>query len=485
VTPRQRFSSISAPAKSSDVGRRKAAGTLGDDERATAAVARLERLPIFGFHLRLAALLGTGTLLDSFDALAIAVTLPVIVSSFDLDVGSVGWLISAAYAGQLLGSVLFGWLAERAGRRTAYIGSLVVMGVFSLAAAVSWSAGSLGVARVLTGIGLGGEVPIAAALFSEYAQARRRGLLTMLWETSYIWGFLVTPLVALGLISALGPEAGWRTVFALGGLSLIAALAALRWLPESVRWLVRSNRLDEAERTLVAIEDEATDEGRTLPDTQVQPPPDIAPTRWREPLGAAYRGRTLLIWTLTFTDFFATYGIAVWLPTLYVTLGGLPPTASLALTAITGVLQLIAAYLFATTVDRFGRRPWFVFGLSLAAVSAGAGLIASSLGLTAWPTLFAVGAGTLFGLTPVSMGVFLYAGELYPTRMRAWGTALAGGWIRIAAFVAPLAVAGVLGAGWGIQGVFVMFAIATSAGAVVMLARGPETRQRVLEELAA
>jgi hypothetical protein len=91
------------------------------------------------------------------------------------------------------------------------------MGVFSLAAALTWSAGSLGVTRVLTGIGLGGEVPIAAALFSEYVQARRRGLITMLWETSFIWGFLVTPLVALGLISALGA-----------------------WLPESIRGQVRS-----------------------------------------------------------------------------------------------------------------------------------------------------------------------------------------------------------------------------------------------------
>lgn len=474
---------MSGAIASADDGR-ASAGAPDAEARTTNLVARLERVPVFGFHLRLATLLGVGTLLDSFDALAIAVTLPVIVSSFDLDVGSVGWLISAAYAGQLLGSVLFGWLAERAGRKTAYLGSLVVMGLFSLAAALTWSAGSLAVARVLTGIGLGGEVPIAAALFSEYVQARRRGLLTMLWETSFIWGFLVTPLVALGLIELLGPENGWRTVFALGVLSLIAALAALRWLPESIRWLVRSGRLDAAERTLAAIEAEASEKGVILEAPRSQPQPDVAQTRWREPLEAAYRGRTLLVWTLTFADFFAVYGIAVWLPTLYVTLGGLPPPASLALTVVTGALQLAAAYLFAGTVDRFGRRRWFVFGLSLAAVAAGAGVAASVLGLTGWPTLFAVGALMLFGLTPVSMGVFLYAGELYPTRMRAWGTALAGGWIRIAAFLAPLAVAAVLGAGWGIQGVFFLFAVASSVGAAVMVMRGPETRQRVLEELA-
>jgi MFS transporter, putative metabolite:H+ symporter len=452
---------------------------------ATALVARLERLPVFRFHLRLAGLLGAGTLIDSFDALAIAVALPVIVASFDLDVGAVGWLISAAYAGQLVGSVLFGWLAEQAGRRTAYIGSLALMGTFSLAAALTWSAGSLAVARVLTGIGLGGEVPIAAALFSEYVQAPRRGFVTMLWETSFIWGFLVTPLIALGLISALGAEAGWRMLFALGGLSLVAALAAVRWLPESIRWQVRTGRLPEADRTRAEIEAEASRCGIGLEPPPSLPQPDIAPTRWREPLEAAYRGRTLLIWTFTFATFFAVYGIAVWLPTLYVTLGGLPADAALALTTISGGLQLASAYLFACTVDRVGRRRWFASGLLLAAVAAVAGVAATAVGLVSWPTLFAVGGTMLIGLTPVSMGVFLYAGEMYPTRMRAWGTALAGGLIRIAAFLAPLAVAAVLAAGWGIGGVFLMFAAATSVGAAVVLARAPETRQRVLEEIAA
>jgi putative MFS transporter len=423
-------------------------------------------------------------LLDSFDSLAIAVTLPVIVTTFGMDLGSVGWLISAAYAGQLVGSVLFGWLAERAGRRAAYIGSLVVMGIFSLAAAVSWDAGALGAARVLTGIGLGGEVPIAAALFSEYVQARRRGLLTMLWETSFIWGFLLTPLVALGLISLLGPEAGWRATFAVGGMSLLAAAAAARWLPESARWLAASGQLTRAERTVAAIETAAVSRGLTLPPVTAQPPADTRSTRWREPFDRSYRGRTALIWTLTFTNFFATYGIAVWLPTLYVTIGGLPASASLGLASVTGLLQLASAHLFAATVDRVGRRPWFVFGFSLAAVSALSGVVATVTGLTGWPTLLGVGAGMLIGLTPVSMGVFLYAGELYPTRMRAWGTALAGAWIRIAAFSAPLAVAAVLEI-WGIQGVFAMFAIAASAGAALVFAGGPETRQRVLEELAA
>jgi MFS transporter, putative metabolite:H+ symporter len=444
----------------------------------------LERVPIFRFHVRLAAILGSGTFMDSFDALAIAVTLPIIVSSFALSTGDIGLLISAAYVGQLVGSLLFGWIAEQAGRRPAVIGTFVVMGVFSLAAAASWDAGSLALARVLTGIGLGGEVPVAAALFNEFVGARRRGLITMAYESTFVWGFLITPLVGLALVSALGPEVGWRAVFVLGGLSLVTAAIAWRLLPESVRWLVRSGRIDEADTTLARIEEEARARGVELAVPEPQHQPDVGPTRWREPLEGAFRQRTILLWTLAFTDFFATYGYAIWLPTLYVTIGGLPPTASLALTAVTGVLQLVAAYLFAGTLDRAGRRMWFLFGFGLAALSAIAGALASTLGYTSWPTLFLVGVGILFGLTPVSMGIYLYAGELYPTRMRAWGTGLAASWIRIAAIVAPIAVAAVLSAGFGIAAIFMMFAVATTMGFLVMYRLGPETRRKVLEEIA-
>jgi putative MFS transporter len=456
------------------------------DEAARPAelLARLERVPVFRFHLRLASILGSGTLLDSFDALAIAVTLPIIVTTFALSTPEIGWLISAAYVGQLVGSIVFGWMAERVGRRPAVIGTFVVMGLFSLMAGVAWDAESLGLARILTGIGLGGEVPVAAALFNEYVGARRRGVITMAYESTFVWGFLITPLVALVVISAFGADVGWRVVFLLGGLSLITAIVALRLLPESVRWLVRAGRIDEAAATLATIEAEARSRMGELAEPEVRHEPNLAPTRWVEPLEAAYRARTLLLWTLAFTDFFATYGYAIWLPTLYVTVGGLPPAASLALTAVTGVMQLVAAYLFAWSVDRIGRRAWFLMGFGLAAVAALGGAAASALGQTSWPTLFLVGAGILFGLTPVSMGIYLYAGELYPTRMRAWGTGLAASWIRIAAIVAPVAVAAVLSAGLGIGAVFLLFAGVTGLGWVVMYRLGPETKQRVLEELA-
>src|ERR1019366_5689800 len=139
-------------------------------------VARLERIPVGRFQLRLASMLGVGTFFDAFDALAIGVALTVILPSLHISFVNAGLLISAGYVGQFFGALIFGYLAERYGRKPAWIASTLIFSLFALAAALSWSFNSLLLARVLGGIGLGGEVPIAGALFNEYVRSKHRGL---------------------------------------------------------------------------------------------------------------------------------------------------------------------------------------------------------------------------------------------------------------------------------------------------------------------
>ncbi|HEY2096695.1 MAG TPA: MFS transporter, partial [Pseudonocardia sp.] len=131
-------------------------------------MARLERLPFGRVHLRVAGLLGVGTFFDAFDSLVIATVLTVVISTFHVGFGSAGLLISAAYVGQFVGALTLGVVAERRGRRMAFILSLATFGVLSLVAALAWNFESLLVLRLLQGIGLGAEVPIAGALFNEF-----------------------------------------------------------------------------------------------------------------------------------------------------------------------------------------------------------------------------------------------------------------------------------------------------------------------------
>ncbi len=137
-------------------------------------VGRAERLPVTGLHRRIMIILGFGTFFDAFDTLAIASALTVIFSSLHIDFVATGMLIGAGYVGQLIGAVLFGICSEIWGRKKSFIVALLIMGVFSIASALAWNFQSLAAARILLGIGLGGEAPIAGTMIAELLQRRSR-----------------------------------------------------------------------------------------------------------------------------------------------------------------------------------------------------------------------------------------------------------------------------------------------------------------------
>ena len=111
-------------------------------------------------------------------------------------------MISAGYVGQLIGALLFGWIGERYGRMPAMIGSIALFGVMSLVCAFAWDYNSLLWFRTLQGIGLGGEVPVAATYISELTRAKNRGRFVLLYELVFPIG-----LVAVSLVGALGGAA--------------------------------------------------------------------------------------------------------------------------------------------------------------------------------------------------------------------------------------------------------------------------------------
>jgi putative MFS transporter len=461
-------------------------GTTGDQTTRAAddTVARLERLPFGRVHFRIASLLGVGTFFDAFDSLVIATVLTVVITSFHVSLGSAGLLISAAYIGQFIGALTLGVVAERYGRRLAFIGSLAVFGLLSLAAAAAWNFESLLVLRLLQGIGLGAEVPIAGALFNEFVRGRSRGRAVMIYESIFSWGILLAPLIGLLFFQLFGPELGWRLLFAFGALPVVVAVVAYFKLPESPRWLAEKGRFAEASKLLDEMEADARARGVTLPEPELRAAADVKPTRFGELFSRYYRRRTALSWVIWFCGYFILYGFSTWLPTLYVQLGGLPTSSALALTAVVSAIYLIEVYVFALTVDRVGRKPWFVAGFALAVVGGVFGCVAILLGATAWPVLFVAGLLMGLGISPVTAGLYLYTPELYPTRMRAWATATGSSLNRVASAIGPILVGALLGAGLGLGSVFLTFGIVAAIGMVVMAWLGIETKQRVLEELA-
>jgi MFS transporter, putative metabolite:H+ symporter len=453
-----------------------------DVARRSEILARLERLPFSRFHLRLAAILGVGTFFDAFDALTIATALAVVFNVLHINFLNAGLLISAAYVGQFVGAWIFGYLSESYGRKFAFITSLLVFGLLSVATAFAWDFQSLVICRIVQGLGLGGEVPVAGALFGEYLRTTNRARIGLIYQSLFIWGAALTPAIGVAIFTLVGQDPGWRVLFILGGIPALVAIYACWALPESARWLAYKGRYDEAEKIVARIEAERRKEA--LPPLSVKPQPAPRKTRLGELFGGIYARRTILLWTQWAATFFVAYGYSIWLPTLYVRIGGMPVNNALLLTLVTWAATLTTMYTEAWLLERVGRKPLFIFGFAMITLG---GCFGTSMVLffhaTGWRILFASALIMGLGTALNSSACVNYTAELYPTRMRGLGIATGSSMNRLASIFSPFAVGALLNGGYGIEAVFAMFAVAGLIGLVVLIALGVETRGRTLEEL--
>jgi len=445
---------------------------------------RLERLPFTRVHLHVAAVLSVGTFFDAFDSVSIAVSLTVISTILHIDLVESGLLISSAYVGQFVGALVIGWLAERFGRKNAFALSLLLFGSMSLATALAWNFESLLVFRLIQGIGLGAEVPVAGTLFNEFVRGKDRGKVVMIYETIFIWGLFLAPLVGLVLFRILGRDVGWRALFALGSCPVLVGIYAFFRLPESPRWLAQKCRFAEADSVISKIERSARIRNIAPVSPAPHPPAAVHPTRLTELFAPSYRKRTALVWVHWFTAYFVNSIVTGWLPIMYVRFSGLTPEQSLALTTVTGGVLLCVGYSLAFIIDRLGRKPAFVFGFALSGFGALIGLaVAMATRSFTWPALFIPGLIMQCGSGLNCNGVYVYTPELYPTRMRAWATSLASSMNRLASFIAPSVTGALLGLRFGVEWMFGMLAAVSVAGLVTMATLGIETKQRALEQI--
>ena len=445
-------------------------------------VARIERLPTSWWQVKARIIVGVATFFDAFDALAIASILPVIVPLWKLAPQQIGFMISAGFAGQLVGALLFGWIAERYGRMTAMIWSIALFAVMSLVCAFAWDYNSLLVFRTIQGIGLGGEVPIAAVFISELTRAQGRGRFVLLYEMVFPVGLVMAALVGLWVV----PHLGWQYMFVIGALPAFLALVLRRLLPESPRWLAVHGRTAEAETAMAHIEAETQKAtGKPLP----EPKPVVStldkPASWSDLFGPLYLRRTLTVWVIWFAAYFVNYGLSAWLPTIYRTVFQLPLDVSLRYGLITQIVGLLGTAICAFSIDHVGRRPWFAVSF------AGGALALCALKLYPSPTaeqVLTCVTISYFFISTINIGVYLYTPELYPTRARALGVGTATAWLRFASMIGPAIVGMIIGARLTpaqapeVPTVFLAFGAVAAVAAIVTALFAVETKGRVLEE---
>ncbi|WP_034017662.1 MFS transporter, partial [Pseudomonas aeruginosa] len=229
------------------------------------AAERLERLPLSPYHRLVFVIIALAFFFDSMDLAMMTFLLGSIKAEFGLDSAQAGLLASSSFFGMVIGAALSGMLADRFGRKPVFQASIVLWGLASYLCSTAGDLDSLTFYRVLLGIGMGMEFPIAQSLLSEMIPASRRGKYIALMDGFWPLGF-----VAAGCLSYfLLPLTGWRSIFLVLALPAVFVLAIRFLIPESPRWLEQAGRREQADRVLRDIEARVM---RSLGLTELPPP---------------------------------------------------------------------------------------------------------------------------------------------------------------------------------------------------------------------
>ena len=467
----------------------------------------MENVPFSRWHTKARVIMGSATFFDAYNALSLAFALPILNRLWHMSPKQSGALISASYVGQLIGALWFGWLAERSGRVRSATWAVALMSVMNVACIFAGSFQTMLAYRFVQGIGVGGEMPVAAAYISELSSAKGRGRFFLLYEMIFPIGLMATGQLGAWIV----PLWGWQSMFLVGAIPGLLITPLIARLPESPRWLIAKNRVSDAERIIAELEastprrfsePEAPSNALKTPISGLGPssrshaggagdlvlPPDAALSlrervpsgHWRELLSSFYRQRTLIAWALWACAYFIANSLNNWMPSLYSTVYHLGLKQALRAASLTNVAQVTILIVCAFCIDFVGRRNW-----TIASFLVGGALLAI-LGLTHAPSVTRVMilATLSYGIIgSINAVLYLYTPEIYPTRLRAAGTGLATSWLRLASAVGPALVGVLVATRGGINSAFLMF---VGVGILGMFAasRMIETRNRRLEELA-
>lgn len=372
----------------------------------------------------------------------------------------------------LLGSYLFGIVADRIGRRVGFQVTIAIVAVFSGLCALAQDATQLAVLRFITGIGIGGFVPIDTAMISEYMPASKRGRMMALWALF----FPVGGLAAAGAASLVMPEFGWRGLFLVGVVPAIMVLVVRIFIPESPRFLLDRGRTDEARNSVewIAL-------GRSVPEAGAAVAPGSEGPHRKMTVGelfsSAYRARTIMLWMVWFGWSFSYFGVLLWLPSLLVQHRGVPGTK--VFTFIMGFMLagIIGRIVVSLVIDTFGRKN------TIAVFGAFAAVMLYVFGRqTGYDQLMLFGYAFAFFHDGGLSAIAPYTPELYPTHARATGVGWANGAGRIASIVAPIVVGYLVPI--GLDWVFAVLAVGFLVAGATVFAFGIETKGLVLETAA-
>ncbi|MFF2199959.1 MFS transporter [Streptomyces sp. NPDC058145] len=431
---------------------------------------RLDRMPITPLHRRLTAVIGVGLFFDTFENNLSGTIAKVLQSDFAFGATSLKLVLASVFVGQFIGSLTLGRIADRFGRRRAFLINLAIYSVFSLLGAFSPNATWLIVTRFLAGVGIGAEQALSDCYLADVLPARKRGRFIAWAYTLAFCGVPAVGFAALWLVplTPLG-VAGWRWLFVLGALGSAVVWGLRRRLIESPRWLASAGRTAEAERLVARMEAEAAGRGLVLEKpAAAEPEPAAGHSRLRDVLRPGMRRRTLVLWLFCVLSVVGYYGFGTLAPQI-VAAKGYGIVAGLGFTALSFLGYPVGSALVLPVVDRLERR-------TLVALSAGAMVVAGMGFAYAGSAALIVTCGfayTLFSNVFSSVS-HVYLSEQYPTAIRATASGAAYSLSKLSAAALPFVLLPVL-EGHGAGALFSVIAAAMAVLAVTVLTLGERT----------
>lgn len=419
------------------------------------------------FHLRVAAMTTGGLFCDGYIIGTIGVAL--VLSSSQLGLGATwdGLIGASALIGIFFGSLFFGWLSDRIGRKNVYTYSLVFFVVGSALQFFVTTPSQLFVLRLAMGLAMGADYAIGAPLLSEFAPRKSRGPLLSSLNGLWTIGFVVAYVASASFVRVLGAGGTtWRWILVSSAVPALIVLVMRIGTPESPRWLLRKGRVREARwvthRYLGCDIDDLADL-------------DASTTSYKILFKRGYRKRLAfasIFWMCQAAPWFALY---TFLPTLLrgLGIGGNSFTGELAF----NLLQLVGAIVGIAVMNMFRRRPFVIWSFGI--------MCASMLALGIWsdgPMPVILIAFTVYTFVMAVAGNLqtVYPAEVFPTDVRASGVGIAAATSRvgsaISTFLLPVGLAT-----FGLHATVISAAALLAVGLGVSLAWAPETRDLTLD----
>ena len=446
--------------------------------------ARLDRLPATARVWILIGLISMGGFFENYDLFFTGyvapglfrehIVAPTTASFFGAGLAA---FIASLFAGLFIGTMVFGFVADRFGRRTIFTYALLWYSTASVIMAFQHSATGLYTWRFLAGVGIGVELVTIDTYISEFAPKAIRGRAFALYQAIQ---FSVVPIVAflsykLVPIDPLG-IAGWRWVVVIGAVGAIAVWFIRLGVPESPRWLASRGRIVEAGAILERLETTvAAQHGAPLPPPGA--PETVVPNgNIVEIVRPPYIGRTTMLIVFNIFQTVGFYGFANWVPTLLIQ-QGITLTSSLLYTFIIAIAAPFGPLLALRVADTMERK-WLIVAAS--GCLATAGIVFSQL--IGAVSLILCGVILTLSSNVLSVGLHSYQAELYPTRIRAVAVGCVYSFSRLSAVFSAFAIAFFL-RDFGTLGVFTFIGGSMAIVMVVVGLFGPRVRGRSLEEI--